>query len=120
VFTAGDNAFPDGLLADYQNCYQPTWGRHKARTYATLGNHEYNSGNANGAFDYFGDRVGPRGLGYYSYELGDWHVIHLNDNTASCRSARLGAGSVARGRPGGEHQAMRDRDLAYAAVPLVR
>jgi len=39
-------------------------GRHKARTYATLGNHEYNSGNANGAFDYFGDRVGPRGLGY--------------------------------------------------------
>jgi PKD repeat protein len=80
VFTAGDNAFPNGLLSEYQNCYQPNWGRHKARTYATLGNHEYNSGNANGAFDYFGDRVGPRGLGYYSYDLGDWHVIHLNDN----------------------------------------
>ena len=80
VFTAGDNAFDNGTLTEYQNCYDPTWGRHKARTFATLGNHEYNTGNANGAFDYFGSRVGPRGLGYYSYDLGDWHVIHLNDN----------------------------------------
>lgn len=82
VFTAGDNAFPNGTLAEYQSCYHPSWGRHKARTYATIGNHEYGSGNANGSFDYFGDRAGPRGLGYYSYDLGDWHVIHLNDNGA--------------------------------------
>jgi len=81
VFTAGDNAFDKGTLAEYQNCYEPSWGRHKARTRATLGNHEYyGSASASGSFDYFGDRVGPRGLGYYSYDIGDWHVIHLNDN----------------------------------------
>jgi hypothetical protein len=45
-----------------------------------MGNHEYNTGNAAAAFDYFGDRAGPRDLGYYSFDLGQWHVIVLNDN----------------------------------------
>ena len=80
VVTLGDNAFPHGTLADYTNCYDPSWGRHKSRTYAVLGNHDYDMGNADGAFDYFGDRAGPRGLGYYSVDLGAWHVIVLNDN----------------------------------------
>src|SRR2546421_135003 len=78
VVTLGDNVFPDATY--YQACYDPTWGRHKARTYATLGNHEYQSGSANGAFDYFGDRAGPRGQGYYSFDLGAWHIIVLNSN----------------------------------------
>ena len=80
VLTLGDNVFPDGTLSEYQNCYDPTWGRHKARTYATLGNHEYNTGTADGSFDYFGDRAGPRGLGYYSFDIGAWHIIVLNSN----------------------------------------
>src|SRR5207302_1138371 len=80
VVTLGDNAFPHGTLADYTNCYDPSWGRHKSRTYGVLGNHEYDTGNANGAFDYFGARAGPRDLGYYSFDLGAWHVIVLNDN----------------------------------------
>ncbi|PYP55961.1 MAG: hypothetical protein DMD44_13605 [Gemmatimonadetes bacterium] len=79
VLTLGDNVFPDATY--YQSCYDPTWGRHKARTYATLGNHEYQTGTADGAFDYFGDRAGPRGKGYYSFELGAWHIIVLNSNT---------------------------------------
>src|SRR5207245_2411795 len=62
-------------------CYGPSWGRHLSRTRAVLGNHEYDSSStADGAFDYFGDRAGPRGLGYYSFDLGDWHVVVLNDN----------------------------------------
>jgi hypothetical protein len=80
VFTGGDNAFPNGSAADYANCYDPTWGRHKARTWAVLGNHDYNLGNADGAFGYFGDRAGPSGKGYHSFDLGSWHVIVLNDN----------------------------------------
>src|SRR5207245_5829198 len=80
VMTLGDNAFPNGTATNYQNCYDPTWGRHKPRTYATLGNHEYDTGTADGAFDYFGDRVGARGLGYYSFNLAAWHVIVLNSN----------------------------------------
>ena len=80
VFVLGDNAFPDGSAEAYATCYEPSWGRHKARTYAALGNHEYNTGGAAGSFDYFGSRVGPRDLGYYSFDLGNWHVIVLNVN----------------------------------------
>src|SRR5207249_593880 len=82
VLTLGDNAYPNGTLGDYQNCYDPTWGRHKARTYATLGNRDYNTGAADGAFDYFGDHAGPRGKGYYSFDLGAWHILVLNSNGA--------------------------------------
>jgi PKD repeat protein len=80
VAALGDNAFPDGTMQNYQACYGPTWGRHLERTFAVLGNHEYQTGSAAGAFDYFGERAGPRDLGYYSFELGDWHVVVLNDN----------------------------------------
>jgi len=86
VFTAGDNAFPNGSDSNYVACYGPSWGRHKARTYAVLGNHDYQNlgdkGDARPSFDYFGDRLGPRGLGYYSYDLGAWHIIVLNDKGA--------------------------------------
>ena len=91
VVTLGDNALPDGLAADYQNCYHPTWGRHQNRTYPVLGNHDYDAGNADGSFDYWGERAGPRGLGYYSFDLGSWHVIVLNDNGAY---VPFGAGSA--------------------------
>ena len=79
IFTLGDNAFPNGSAEAYRDCYGPSWGRHKARTYAALGNHEYNI-DPTPSFDYFGDRVGPRNLGYYSVDLGNWHVIVLNVN----------------------------------------
>ena len=82
VFTAGDNAYSHGSASDYAKCYEPTWGRHKSRTFATIGNHEYDYGNANPTWDYFGKRAGPRGKGYYSFDLGEWHVIVLNDNSA--------------------------------------
>src|SRR5690349_17877396 len=62
VFTAGDNAYPDGSAADYQNCYHPTWGRFKAVTRPSIGNHEYNTGGANPTFDYYngaGTTTGP-------------------------------------------------------------
>jgi uncharacterized protein YjdB len=77
VFTVGDNAYPDGSDADFTNCYNPTWGREKARTYPAIGNHEYNLGNANAYFNYFGQSFGyPNG--YYSYNLGSWHIVVLN------------------------------------------
>lgn len=78
VFTAGDNAYSDGSATDYTNCYEPTWGRHKARTRPSPGNHEYNTTGAADYFAYFGSAAGPAGLGYYSYDLGAWHIISLN------------------------------------------
>lgn len=83
VFTVGDNAFPNGTTADYTECYDPAWGRHKNRTFAVMGNHEYDAGTAAAAFDYFGHRAGPRHKGYYSVDIGGWHVIVLNDNSSA-------------------------------------
>jgi 3',5'-cyclic AMP phosphodiesterase CpdA len=78
IFTTGDNAYFNATAADFRNCYDPRWGRHKSRTYPSLGNHEYQSPGAVPYFDYFGDRAGPRGAGFYSYTLGNWHIISLN------------------------------------------
>jgi hypothetical protein len=78
VLTAGDNAYDDGSSAQYTQYYEPTWGRHKAKTYPTPGNHEYQTAGASGYFGYFGSRAGTSGQGYYSYDLGAWHMIALN------------------------------------------
>ena len=80
VFTTGDNAYASGTAAEYAECYTPTWGRHKDRTWPTPGNHEYRTAEGAPYYDYFGARAGPPGLGYYSYELGDWHIVSLNSN----------------------------------------
>jgi PKD domain-containing protein/calcineurin-like phosphoesterase family protein len=80
VFTAGDNAYENGSASDYANCYEPSWGRHKARTRPAVGNHEYNTSGAAPYYAYFGASAGPASLGYYSYDLGDWHVVVLNSN----------------------------------------
>lgn len=82
VFTAGDNAYPNGSPTEYANCYGPSWGRHKSRTHPAPGNHEYNTLGAGGYFGYFGAAAGDPTKGYYSYEMGPWHVVTLNSNIA--------------------------------------
>ena len=83
VITIGDNAYPDGSTADFRRCYDPSWGRHKARTRPTPGDHDYDTPGASGYFDYFGAAAGDRGKGYYSYELGEWHIVALNSVIAN-------------------------------------
>jgi calcineurin-like phosphoesterase family protein len=78
VFTAGDNAYPSGSPAQFRDCYDPTWGRHKGRTRPTPGNHDYQDAGAAGYYDYFGDSAGPRGLGYYTYTVGSWRIYAIN------------------------------------------
>ena len=80
VFTLGDHAYPRGAEAEFRACYEPTWGRHKARTRPTPGNHEYEGRGAAPYFEYFGANAGPAGRGYYSFEVGTWHVVSLNSN----------------------------------------
>ncbi len=84
VFTLGDNVYERGTAAEYAECYEPTWGRHKARTRPVPGNHEYETPGAAGYFDYFGAAAGERGEGYYSYDVGEWHIVALN---SMCREA---------------------------------
>ena len=80
VFNLGDNVYDSGTAAEFTNCYSPTWGRHKARTKPSPGNHEYGTAGAAGYFGYFGAAAGDPSKGYYSYNLGDWHVVVLNSN----------------------------------------
>jgi hypothetical protein len=78
VATLGDNVYPTGAIDTFNACYQPTWGAHKARTFPAPGNHDYDDPGAAGYFAYFGGVAGSPGQGYYSYNLGTWHVIVLN------------------------------------------
>ncbi len=78
VFTLGDNVYESGLGWEFLDCYEPSWGRHKARTRPAPGNHEYKTPGAAGYFGYFEEAAGPADKGYYSYNLGDWHIVALN------------------------------------------
>jgi Ca2+-binding RTX toxin-like protein len=86
VLPLGDNQYDNATLAKYNASYNPSWGRVKPITHPVPGNHE--PGSATGYFDYFNGSgasnglAGPRGKGYYSYDIGTWHLIALNSNCA--------------------------------------
>jgi hypothetical protein len=81
VYNLGDDAYNNGTTSEFA-CYNSTWGRHKYRTKPSPGNHEYNTSGATGYYNYFGAIAGPSGLGYYSFNLGAWHIISLNSNVS--------------------------------------
>jgi acid phosphatase type 7 len=78
VMALGDNAYETGSLQEFEECYDPTWGRHRDRTRPALGNWDYGTPGAAGYFEYFGEQAGDPDRGYYSYDLGTWHVVVLN------------------------------------------
>src|SRR5829696_2633666 len=92
--TVGDEAYPRGTAVNFEECYGPSWGRFKGRTKPVPGNHEYFTEGARGYFEYSGKAAGDPEGGYYSYELGSWHVVALNSN---CEEVRCGPGSPRRG-----------------------
>ena len=83
VFTAGDSVYPQATADLLAGCYEPTWGRHKWRTYPAPGNHEWEAAAGAPYFSHFGSAAGPAGLGYYSVTVGSWHVVSLNSNVAA-------------------------------------
>ena len=93
VLPLGDLQHEDGLYADFRSSYHPTWGRFFRKTRPVPENHEYHSG-ARGYFRYFGKRAHPPG-GYYSFNLGRWHLIALNSSDGEGPSYAQLAGSVA-------------------------
>ena len=82
VFTLGDNAYPDGSARDFALCFTPSWGDSAKRIISRIrpspGNHEHETEEAAPYYKYFGDRAGSPRKGYYSYNLGEWHVVVLN------------------------------------------
>jgi len=90
VLTLGDEQYEVGALSAFRSSYNATWGRFKAITRPAPGNHEYGTTAARGYFAYFGAGVGEPGKGWYSYDLGAWHVVALNSN---CNQIECGPGS---------------------------
>ncbi|GHC68523.1 metallophosphoesterase family protein [Streptomyces flavofungini] len=86
VLTAGDNAYDSGSASEFRDKYDPYWGQFSKVVHPSPGNHEYRTSGAKGYFDYFGGKgvhVGERGKGYYSFDVGDWHLVALNSNLGS-------------------------------------
>ncbi len=83
VLTLGDNAYSDGTAAEFAARYEPTWGRHKARTYPSPGNHDWRTACASAYRDYFAAAGRPTGAPcdlWYSYDFDGWHFVALNSN----------------------------------------
>lgn len=76
----GDNVYEAGSLTEFLDCFEPRWGRHRARTRPAVGNHEYRTPDAGAYYAYFCGLTGEPFKGWYSYELGTWHVVVLNSN----------------------------------------
>ena len=90
VLALGDLQYDSGSLSDFNASYDPSWGRVKSITYPVVGNHEYGQSNASGYFQYFGSRAGDSGKGWYSFNLGAWHIVAINSN---CDRISGGCGS---------------------------
>ena len=106
VALLGDTQYETGTTMEYTGSFAPTWGRLKAVSWPAAGNHEYGTPNATGYFGYFGARAGDPSLGYYSYDLGSWHIVALNSNcadpatpgTPACANGPLGRVTAAQVR----------------------
>jgi acid phosphatase type 7 len=90
VVAIGDLAYPNGSKENFK-CYDKTWGRVKNRTRPAVGNHEFRSKDAGYYFEYFGKAAGDSRDGFYSYELGDWHIISLNSECAEIGGCNRGS-----------------------------
>jgi hypothetical protein len=116
VLTLGDNVYPNGTAAEFSGCYHPTWGRFKSRTRPTPGNHDYNTAGASGYFDYWNGagnqtgQAGNRSLGYYSFDLGTWHIVVLNSECETTTGLWLKGGCAA----GSAQETWLKADLAAA------
>jgi hypothetical protein len=91
VLALGDIQYEDGALTKYSQSYDPSWGRLKNITRPAVGNHEYLTAGASGYYTYFGTAAGDKTKGYYSYNLGEWHIIALNSNCSQVGGCGAGA-----------------------------
>jgi len=80
VLALGDLAYPKGSKTNFAQCYKPSFGKLKKRTWPVPGNHEYVTPRAADYFSYFGKRVGTPAKPYYSRNFGSWHFVMLNSN----------------------------------------
>ncbi len=90
VAALGDEQYDTGTSLEFAGAFDSSWGHFKSLIHPAVGNHEYLTTGASGYFGYFGGAAGDPGRGYYSYDLGDWHLISLNSN---CEYVSCAAGA---------------------------
>jgi len=96
VLELGDLQYSNGTLAKFTSAYDPSWGQYASDSYPAVGNHEYSdpAGGAQGYFSYWASKsrpTGDPGAGYYSFDIGTWHLVSLNSN---CSIVACGPGSA--------------------------
>jgi hypothetical protein len=85
VLTLGDNQYENGTLAAFKTVFDPTWGKYRSIMYPAIGNHEYQTAGAAGYFGYFGVTA------YYSFNLGDWHIVSLDSECSHVGGCQSGS-----------------------------
>jgi len=80
VLLLGDIQYESATIDAFRASFDRTWGRLKHISYPAPGNHEYVDPDAPGYFSYFGPVAGRTDQGYYSFDVGSWHLIALNSN----------------------------------------
>jgi len=102
VAALGDTQYDAGALSDYMASFDPTWGSFKSLIHPAPGNHEYYTDtSAAGYYTYFGSVASPQETGctaackgYYSYDVGSWHIVALNTNNNDCQYVGCQSGSA--------------------------
>jgi acid phosphatase type 7 len=99
VLQLGDLQYEQATYEEFLAYYDRSWGRFRPISRPALGNHEYQGhADARGYFDYWNGVgaqngvAGERGRGFYSFDLGGWHIVSLNSNCG--RVGGCGVGSV--------------------------
>jgi len=95
VLSLGDTQYEAGEFANFMQVFDKSWGKYKSLIHPAVGNHEYITPNGTGYFQYFGAAAGAADQGYYSFDVGSWHLIALNTNCSQ-------AGGCSSGSPQGQ------------------
>jgi hypothetical protein len=91
ILTLGDNQYDDGKLSEYRGSFRRSWGRFRWKLHPSPGNHDFQTHEADGYFDYFGRRAGRARRGYYSFNVGRWHLISLTSECEDVGGCRKGS-----------------------------
>lgn len=83
ILPLGNSVFPQGTFDAYTQCFAPSWGKYKERMKPIPGNRDYQVPGAAGYFQYYRRLAGNSLKGYYSYDIGAWHIVALNSNCSA-------------------------------------
>ena len=106
VLALGDEQYDCGSLDAFNTSYDASWGRFVGKTLPVPGNHEAKTSSSfgetgcssqqTGYFTYFANHgvseaAGVNGKGYYSVDVGSWHIVAINSNCTTVGGCDAGS-----------------------------